>query len=74
MRGEVANEKIEPAVAVPIDGADFGPDAPAGLLRRVVAVMRFAGRNELLGGGQLGLFRCADVAEERNAAIAGADQ
>jgi len=30
--------------------------------------------HRLLGGGELGLFRCADVAEERNAAIAGADQ
>src|SRR5262249_14909557 len=76
LRREVTDEQIELAVAVPVADADLGAHAAARVLRGAVAGRCFAGRHELnaLGPVRPAVLCRAEVLEEPDAAVAGADE
>src|SRR5437773_9486024 len=70
LRREIADQQVEPAVAVPIDRTDLGANPAARLLGSAL----FARRYELHPRRQLGNLAGADVAVEPDAAIARPNQ
>src|SRR5262245_62087929 len=74
LRGEIADKQVEPAVAVPIDGADLGTDAAPRLFGGIGTVMGLARWYELYTRGQLRGLGGADIAVEPDTAVAGADK
>src|SRR5262245_28961977 len=51
--GEIADEQVETAVAVPVGGADLGPDAPARFLGGIGPEDHLDRRDERLAGFEL---------------------